>query len=311
MSLPAFTNKARYGWTSVKLLGGCGAAVLGYSPTITSTGSFHLFSPQITSALHKTDQHFDSDDVNNQVILPIAPPPAPFMDSHNYGKVKSPGQEQHLGSVPEEEESDWSELGDEPRFILTGSNRGQRWRHQDQDADKDSESGGEEVVRRLSPRPLQIPHLQFTIHNEILPVQQSTVCHPSFKNLPEAMTGEGVFRLATSPNLGSTLLIRSASLEEIPLACHQLQNDLRDTDVLTHLHQTADQTLEDLDNEIIHHWKTSNGRDPGTWGAVETRIAEADGSLLNHFMSESQPGEVRGWTGGVPEEVLKGEQTQL
>lgn len=278
--------------------------------------------------LHKTDHHFQSDDAINQMILPITPPPAQFMDNLNYGKVKAAGQEQSLGSVPEEEESDWSEMGEEtPRFILTGSNRGQAWRHQEGDLDKDSESGGEEIVRRPSPCPMQIPHLQFTIHNEILPVAQTSACPSGFKNLPDRMTGEGTYRITTSPNLGSAMLIRSASLEEIPLACHHMQKELRGTEAMMDLHHPGDEAIEDSDNEIIHHWRTSNDR-----GAVIMRpkssLSEANSSLaslqsaermLNHFIRETQTSEgkgqgraeVHGWTGGIPDEVLKGERTQL
>eukprot|EP00064_Thunnus_orientalis_P001782 superscaffoldBa00000122_g1785 len=283
----------------------------------------------VTSVLHKTDHHFRSDDAINQVILPIAPPPAQFMDSLNYGKAKAAGQEQPLGPVPEEEESDWSEMGEEtPRFILTGSNRGQAWRHREGDLDKDSESGGEEIVRRPSPFPLQIPHLQFTIHNEILPVPKTSACPSGFKNLPECMTGESTYRIATSPNHGSAMLIRSASLEEIPLARHHMQKELRGTEAMMDLHHPGDEAIEDLDNEIIHHWRTSNDRDTVMGRPIESRVSEADSSLaglqsaermLNHFICEPQPSEgkgqgraeVHGWTGGIPDEVLKGERTQL
>ncbi|XP_059208115.1 uncharacterized protein si:dkey-273o13.3 [Centropristis striata] len=268
----------------------------------------------VTSVLHKTDLYIQSDDAMNQVVPPITPPPAEFMDNHNYEKAKGGGQEQSLGSVPEEEESDWSEMGDEtPRFILTGSNRGQVWRHREPDVDKDSESGGEEIVRQHSPRPLQIPHLQFTLHNE---------------NLSDGMTGEGTYRITTSPNLGSAILIRSASLEEIPLARHHMQKELRGTEAMMDLHHRGAETIVDLDNEIIHHWRISNDRDAAIVRPTESRMSEADSSLtglqsaeqmLNHIISGPQQSEgqgqgraeVHGWTGGIPDEVLKGERTQL
>lgn len=230
------------------------------------------------------------------------------MDSHNYGKATAGGQEQPLGSVPEEEESDWSEMGDEtPRFILTGSSRCQMWRHREGDVDKDSESGGEEVVRRHPPHPLQIPHLEFTIHNE---------------NLFDGMAGEGTYRITPSPSIGSAILIRSASLEEIPLARHHMQKELRGTEAMMDLHHRGDEAIVDLDNEIIHHWRASNDR------PIESRMSEPDGGLaslqsaermLNHFICDPQPGEgkgqgraeLHGWTGGIPDKVLKGERTQL
>lgn len=263
--------------------------------------------------LHRTDLHFQSDDAINQVVLPITPPPAQFMDSQTYGKAKAGGHEQPLGSVPEEEESDWSEMGEEtPRFILTGSNRGQAWRHREGDVDKDSESGSEEMPRRHSPCPMHIPHLQFTIHNE---------------SLSDGMTGEGTYRITTSSTLGSAILVRSASLEEIPLAHHHMQKELRGTEAMMDLHR-GEETIDDLDNEIIHHWRASNDRDAAKGRPLESRMSEADSSLaslqaaermLNHFMCEPQPGEgtsqgraeVHGWTGGIPDKVLRGERTQL
>lgn len=242
------------------------------------------------------------------MVLPIAPPPAQFMDNHNYGKATAGGQDQSLGSVPEEEESDWSEMGEEtPQFILTGSNRGQVWRNREGDMDKDSESGGDEMFRPHSPRPLQIPHLQFTIHNE---------------NVSDGMTGDG--RIVTSPTHGNAILIRSASLEEIPLARHHMQKELRGTEAMMDLHHRRGEAIEDLDNEIIHHWRAGNDRD----AAMESMMSEAEGGfaslqtaerILNHFICEQQPGEgkgqsraeMHGWMGGLPDEVLQGERTQL
>lgn len=276
--------------------------------------------------LHKTNLHFQPDDAINQVVHPITPPPAQFMDSRSYEKAKTAVQEQSLGSVPEEEESDWSEIGEEtPRFIQTGLNRGQLWRHQ-VDLDKDSKSGGEEIVRQPSPRPCQIPHLQFTIHNDIL--QAPLSAHPAgYKNQSDVVTGEGKYRITTSPNLGSAILIRSASLEEIPLARHHMQKELRGTEAMMDLHHTGNKAMEDLDNEIIHHWRTSN-RAGATGRLVESWTSEANSNvaslqsaeqILSHLKCEPQSSEgkgqgraeVHGWTGGIPDEVLRGERTQL
>jgi len=238
------------------------------------------------------------------------------MDSHEYGKDKAV-QEPPLGSVPEEEESDWSEMGEEtPRLVLMGSNRA--WRHQEADMDKDSESGGEDIVRRPSPRPLQIPQLQFTIHNDFFPPPHTNSCPSGFKNLSDVIPDEECYRMATSQNFKSAILIRSASLEEIPLARHHML-EMRGTEAMMNLHHSGDEVIEDLHNEIIHHWRISNDRDRGP---------EADGSLarlhsaermLNQlicdppFSEQREPGraEVQGWARGIPDEVLKGERTQL
>ncbi|CAG5877386.1 unnamed protein product [Menidia menidia] len=258
-------------------------------------------------------------------VTSIPPPPAQFMDSQEYGKAKAV-QELSLGSVPEEEESDWSEIGEEtPRLILMGSNRA--WRHQEADVDKDSESGGEDGVRRHSPRPLQIPKLQFTIHNDFFPPQHANSCSSGFKNLSNVIPDDESYRMATSQNFKSTILIRSASLEEIPLACHPVQKELRGTEAMMNLHHSEEEIIEDLHNEIIHHWRISNDRDT-VRSVTESRGPEADGSLaslhsaermLNHlicdpqFSEQSEPGraEVQEWARGIPEEVLKGERTKL
>ncbi|CAB1413161.1 unnamed protein product [Pleuronectes platessa] len=278
---------------------------------------------------HKTNIHFQSDDAINPVVLPIAPPPAQFMDTHNYGNTNAGGQDQSLRSVPEEEESDWSEIGDEiPRFILTGSNRIHAWRHQEADVDKDSESGGEETVGRCSAQLWQTSHLQFKIHNEILPALQSNACPSGFKNLSDSMTAEGNYRITSSPNLGSSILIRSASLEEIPLARHHMQKELRGTEAMMDLHHPREDVIEDLDNEIIHHWRTNSDREAAMGMLAESRMSDVNSGLaslqtaeqmLNHFILESQASEgkgqgraeVHGWMGGIPDEVLKVERTKL
>lgn len=268
----------------------------------------------MNSALDKTNDHFHLDDAISQVMLPLAPPPIQFMDSQNYEKVQASGQEQCLGSVPEEEESDWSEMGEEiPRIILTGSNRSQAWMHREGNTDRDSESGGEEIVRYQSPRPLQVPHFQFTIHNEILPAPPANACLSS-------MTCENTFQITASQNLGSTMLIRSASLEEIPLACHQMPKELRGTEAMMDLHHSGDEASDDMDNEIIHHWRTNNKRD-GRSSEVDSAPCSLQyvEQMLNQLMCEPQRSEVisqsrsemHGWTGGIAEEVLGGEQTQL
>lgn len=275
----------------------------------------HFFL-QVTS-MHKSNNHFHSEDVINQVVLPITPPPAQFMD---YAKDKAVGQEQSLGSVPEEEESDWSEIGEEtPRFILTGLNRGQAWRHTESEVDKDSDSGGEEIVRPHSPRPLTIPHLHFTVHNEMSPF--------TLTNLSTIGTCDGSYKITTNPKLGSAILVRSASLEEIPLARHSTQKELRGTEAMMDLHHPCAEANEDY-NEIIHHLGTSNNRDTVNGWQIDSNVSEMDRAMsglqsaeriLNHIISETQQSqqmsearaEMHGWTGGIPDEVLKGERTKL
>lgn len=235
------------------------------------------------------------------------------MDGHNYEKASTSVQEQSLVSVPEEEESDWSEMGEEtPHFILSGSSR-QPWRFREGDLDKDSEWGGDDFIQPHSPRPHQIPHLQFTIHNE---------------SLSDDLTGEATYRITTSSNLSSTILIRSASLEDLPLACHHTQKELRDAEAMIDLHHQGDKSDEDLDGDIIRHWRGSGEMD--TVGqTADDRMLDADSSsmaslqsaerMLSHFIHEPPyksindqcRAEVHAWTGGIPEEVLKDDRTQL
>lgn len=277
--------------------------------------------------LHKSSRH-SSEDALIQMVPSITPPPAQFMDNHSYGQDQSSGQEQPLGSVPEEEESDWSEVGDEtPRHLLTGSSRGPTWRRHEAEVDKDCESGSEELIRRHFPRPLQIPHLQFTIHNEFLPPAHTTSCPSGFKNLSDSLAGEieEIYMTTTSPSVKSAILIRSASLEEIPLH-HHMQKELRGTEAMMNLHHSADEAMEDLDNEIIHHW--SSDRDTVIRRLKKSAGAEAEGSMaslrsaeqmLNHFIHDSPGHEgadlgragAHGWAGGIPGKVLNVERTQL
>lgn len=249
------------------------------------------------------------------------------MDTHGYGKETTSATEQALGSVPEEEESDWSEVGEEtPRLLLTGSLRGQAWREHQADVDKDSESGSEDLVRRHSPRPLQIPHLQFTIHNEFMSSSHTNTLPSGFKMPSDCMGSEDSYRITTSPIVKSAILIRSASLEELPLVRHD--EELRGSEAVRNVHHSADEAVEDLDNQIIHHWRMSSDRDTVIRSLTMSRGPDEDGilaslqsaeQLLSHFMCDTpssegrEPGmfEMHGWTGGIPEEVLKGERTQL
>ncbi|XP_076024292.1 uncharacterized protein LOC143014332 [Genypterus blacodes] len=266
-------------------------------------------------AMGTSAHHFQSDDAINQGVLPITPPPTQFMDSNNCGKAKASGQEQPLTSVPEEGESDWSEMSEEKRFMLPGSNRDHGWRHVEGEGDKACED--EEVVRLRPACSLQTPHLQFIIHNETLQVCQTNGSPAYLKNPSDCLTGQNPHTTA-GLTIGSTILIRSASLEEIPLACHHLQKELR-----MDLHHPGDvEAVEDSDNEIIHHWTASGGKDAVMRRLVESEMSEADRRLtsmqsdeqmLNHFICERQPSQEHShdWAGGLSDEELKVESTQL
>ncbi|KAK6316851.1 hypothetical protein J4Q44_G00122510 [Coregonus suidteri] len=295
----------------------------------------------VTSLLQEAlDKHFHPDDSVNQFLLPVAPPPVQFMDSHHYGKVTTKGEDLSLGTLPEEEESDWSEMGDEaPKCILrsVGGHHGgtafQPWRQEricwegQGEGDTESESGGEEIVRRHPPRSLQIPNLHVTIHSETLPAPMDDVTlTTSFKNSADGPEEDG-YRVTASRKLGSPIRILSASLDEIPSSRGQKHRQeeqhgqLKGTEAMMDLHQPEDGTMDDSEDEIIRNWRTRS-EDMGDDGGVDVREVDLGSSLdnlqsaqnmLNHFICQLQPSveEGRGWTGGVPDEVLNGERTQL
>ncbi|KAK0143952.1 Tight junction-associated protein 1 [Merluccius polli] len=200
----------------------------------------------VTSSLHTNlERHFRPDDPTNQFVLPVAPPPPQFVDSQNYGKPKGPNQNQSLVSVPEEEESDWSEMGDEtPRFLLTGSNRFQAasagflpWRSEERrgggwpgqgDGDGDSESGGEEFVRHHPPGSLHLPHLHFTLHHhEMFPPPPDDGCPAAYRIMTDGQGASGEHGSSPVRLRSSPICRRSISLEEIAGACHHMQQQER------------------------------------------------------------------------------------
>ncbi|CAL9685832.1 unnamed protein product [Knipowitschia caucasica] len=257
----------------------------------------------------KARQHQIQSDVD-PTDSPIAPPPAQFMDSMNDNIDIEAGQEQCLGSVPEEEESDWSEIGEEtPRFVLMGLNRGQAWRRSEGDEDQVNGLGREKIFQAHSSRPPTVPQLQFTVHNDALPLTQT---------LSDIVTCQSSYKITTNPSLGSAVLVRSASLEEIPLPRRTIAKELRGTEAMMDLHHSGAGAGHDLDNEFIHHLKSSREtalrRDCGVseMDAAMSNLQSAE-RILNHLISETQQteAEVHGWSQAIPDELLKGERTKL
>lgn len=259
------------------------------------------------------DKHFHPDDSVNQFLLPVAPPPVQFMDSHHYGKVTTKGEDLSLGTLPEEEESDWSEMGDEaPKCVLRsgGDHHGgtafQPWRQERfrwaGEGETESESGSEEIVRQHPARSQQVPHLHVTIHSETLPAPMDEVTlTTSFKNSAYGPTEEDGYRVTASRKLGSPIRILSASLDEIP-SCrgkNQRQEEqhgqLKGTEAMMDLHQPEDGTMDDSEDEIIRNWRTRS-EDMG----VDVREVDPGSSLdnlqsaqnmLNHFICQLQRSE--------------------
>ncbi|XP_062342263.1 uncharacterized protein si:dkey-273o13.3 [Osmerus eperlanus] len=283
--------------------------------TIHSMETIHV-TPVLQEELEK---HFQSDSIN-QFVIPVAPPPPQFMDGRNYGKVMAMGEDQYLGPVPEEEESDWSEMGEEaPRCGVRGSCVGFHgdtaflpWRQAQGhwagqgEGDTDSGSGSEDVVKENPPTSLKIPHLQFTMHPESAQGPGTEGCSVGFNNPPASLKCEGGYRVSTIRRLGSPVRVLSASLEEISTgrAPHHRPGEqglLRGTEAMLDLHHPDEGAMEDFDDdEIIHNWRTRGDRGLGGEGGLEARGAE-DGTnlvnlqsaqrMLNHFISQLQPGE--------------------
>ncbi|KAL6463553.1 hypothetical protein MHYP_G00279440 [Metynnis hypsauchen] len=262
-------------------------------------------------------KHFKSDDPLKPFRPPVAPPPVQFMDSDHYDKGSVTGDEQTLGPLPEEEESDWSEIGDEAQHCtLRGSEGGHHggtafspWRQgtsrvvrADQygrgDGDTESESGGEEVVRGCG---LQIPHLQFTIHPETLPVPLTDASLSRFKQSLTSPVGES-HHFPAGRHLGSPIRILSASLEGINssgLQQHENHGQLKCTEGMMDLHHPQRGTAEDSDEEeLVHNWKRANNQEAEGGGrGARKGGSEPVGSLaslesaqrmLNHFIQGGQ-----------------------
>jgi len=287
------------------------------------------------------DLRFHPDDPANLFVLPVAPPPPQLVDGQNYGKPDGPNQNQSLVSVPEEEESDWSEMGDEaPRLLLMGSGglqasaggflpgrgearRGGGWPGRG-DLDGDGESGGEELVRcHPAAGSLHLPQLHFTLNGQMFHPPPGHGCPATYRVVP-------VGRGASSP-----VLLRSASLEEIGGGHHHMQQEEKQEEEEEGLARRPGDVMhgEDPDNEILHHWWSwadggvAVGREAQATQGSEGMADDGGGldglssaqRMLNHFVCELQHGDterpdragVKGWTGGLPEEVLGAGRTKL
>ncbi|KAI4871680.1 hypothetical protein NFI96_031114 [Prochilodus magdalenae] len=258
-------------------------------------------------------KHFKSDDPLKPFKPPVAPPPLQFMDSDHYDKDSVTGDEQSLGPLPEEEESDWSEMGDETQHCGLRSLEGGHhcgtaffpWRQgpgrvlrADQygrgDGDTESESGGEEVARGCG---LQIPHLQFTIHPETLPVPLADASLSRFKQSLGGPGGES-HHFPPGRHLGSPIRILSASLEGINstgLPQHEHHGQLKCTEGMMDLHRPQGGAAEDSDEEeLVRNWKRANKQDSegggkgGKKGGLEPvgglESRESAQRMLNHFI---------------------------
>ncbi|KAG5284066.1 hypothetical protein AALO_G00022610 [Alosa alosa] len=273
-------------------------------------------TPMLQGAMEKQLQ---SDEAANQIMPPAAPPPVQFMDHSRYDKA---GDDQPLGPVPEEEESDWSEMGDEERHcvpighregtaILTWiSSHPGRW----MEGDTESESGGEETVRQYPPRPLQIPHLQFTVHPETLPIPMDDVSPTSFQTShgdPE----DNDHHSPPSRKFGSPIRILSASMEKISdagLTLHELQGHMKGSEAVMDLHGGAAEYVEE-EAKIVLSWRDGHrhgmvgggggGAGGGGVGAARQSTLQEAERLLHHYISQTPS--------GVAEEVLNGERTKL
>lgn len=229
-------------------------------------------------------KHFKSEDPIKPFKPAAAPPPFQFMDSEHYNKGSAAEDEQSLGPVPEEDESDWSEMGEDAKhYGLSSVDRGQhgcsgfspwhqeqgRWVKSDQyrrgDGDTESDSGGDEIVHSQG---LQIPHLQFSIHPETLPGPV-----PSLKQNLDSSENEE-YHIHTRRQLSSPIRILSASLE-----------DINSTD----LQQLEHEGQLTCNKGKANKQDIGNGaRGAGSCGSEPMANLESAQKMLNHFIQEGE-----------------------
>lgn len=261
------------------------------------------------------EKQLQSDDAAKQLTLPATPPPVQFLDHSHYNQA---GADQPLGPVPEEEESDWSEMGDEARqYVPIGHHDGAAiltWisghRSHWVEGDTESESGGEEVIRQYPTRPLQIPHLQFTVHQETVPILMDDVSSTSFQKYHRDPAEDHHF--PPPRKLGSPIRILSASMEEISGAGLKMQGHTTNcTEAAMDRHHPRGDVTESPEEEgqIVHSWReaqghgTAGGGGGGVEPAASLRTLQEAERLLHRYISQSPP--------RVVEEVLNGERTKL
>lgn len=256
-------------------------------------------------------KHLKSDDPITP--LPVAPPPAQFMDSNHYDKVSMHADDQSLGTLPEEEESDWSEMGEEAQNCIPRGSQGSHenasyfqwqqsqggWEGVNQYSkgiiDTESESRGEENRCHQPHHGLQIPHLKFTVHPETLPIPIEDVSLARFKQSPDGPVCDA-YQITEVRNLGSPIRVLSASLEEIHSIGLQKQQEqqqdhhghLRSNKSMMDLYQSQASTRQvSYADEMVCNWREVNSH-----GAGEDRNGmvglESAQKMLNHFIHDGE-----------------------
>lgn len=252
-------------------------------------------------------QHFKSDDPMKPFKPAVAPPPFQFMDSYNYNNGTVARDEQSLGPLPEEDESDWSEMGEEAKHydlsklksrqrgctVFSPCHQGQGcWVKSDQyrrvDGDTESESGGEEMSHIQC---LQIPHLQFSINPETLPVPGANL-----KQNVDGPVGEE-YHVHSGRQLSSPVCILSVSLESInptdlqPLEQYGQSKCTKGKMDINHPRRDEDWT----EDELTHNWEKANKQDTGdgqkgTGSSASEPMANLESAqkVLNHFIQEGE-----------------------
>ncbi len=256
-------------------------------------------------------KHLKSDDPITP--LPVAPPPAQFMDSNHYDKVSMHADDQSLGTLPEEEESDWSEMGEEAQNCIPRGSQGSHgnalyfqwqqsqgvWEGVNQYSkgiiDTESDSGGEESKFHQVHPGLQIPHLKFTFHPETLPVPIEDVSLAHFKQSPDGPVCDG-YQITEVRNLGSPIRVLSASLEDIHsiglLKQQEQQQDhhghLRSNKSMMDIHQSQAGTRQvSYADEILCSWREANSHVAGEDRNGMIGLDSAQ-KMLNHFIHDGE-----------------------
>ncbi|TRY56768.1 hypothetical protein DNTS_028627 [Danionella cerebrum] len=259
--------------------------------TIQSLETMHVTS-MLQDALVK---HLKADE--SMPPHPIAPPPSQFID--HFDKVSMYADDLPLGTLQEEEESDWSEIGEEVQnYVPRGSQGNYQWQQGQVswermsqyckgNVDTGSESGGEETF--CHPHGLQIPHLKFTVHPETLPVPTTDVSLARFKQSPNGPACD-LYSITEVRTLGSPIRVLSASLEEIHSIGLQQEDhgSLRSNKSMMDLHQSQVDTGQvSNDVEIVSNWIEVDSQTKGEdiKGITDLKSAQ---KMLNHFVHEGE-----------------------
>ncbi|MBN3289359.1 TJAP1 protein, partial [Polypterus senegalus] len=227
-----------------------------------------------------------------------------------------------MGSLPEEDESDWSDKDqEEPVVSMLALSRGKiepkgnhrmtafsPWKQQSVSTESQPRiNSGEEEVKRPS-RSLQIPHFEDGLHHEsfLMPVTDSSL--PRSRKLYDlSLNSEGLQRsypIEKSP----PIRMLSVSLEEIRIRSNSTNQDphqqslsdfqVKPTETHHSLNHSSNRSSEDSDEDIYQNWKenfkgrihvvsNSSGKPPLSGGMVpaKSQLVQREDEIIYHQLS--------------------------